>query len=101
MTVHKIGDERIAFNGGDPEMEINVVTEYIPWRLDVHNKVISYEEALFLLNGSFRGFRELLHRIRFPFLVYDYMIGIDINGDVRVWWNREFSRNRFPFTLTS
>lgn len=43
----------------------------------------------------------MLHRLRFPFLVEDYMIGIDINGNVRVWWNKDFYKNKFPFTLTS
>lgn len=54
-----------------------------------------------MLDGSFKGFRELLHRLRFPFLVEDYMIGIDINGNARVWWNKDFYKNNFPFTLTS
>ena len=82
-------------------MQISVLTDYVPWRLHLINRIITYEEALFLLDVAFRGFRELLHRLKFPFLVEDYMIGVDINSSVRVWWNQNFYKNNFPFTLTS
>lgn len=82
-------------------MEITIVTDYVPWRLHLNQNQITYEQALFLLEGSVRGFRELLHRIKVPFLVQSYMIGVDGNGNVRVWWNERFQNSHFSFPLNS
>lgn len=38
-------------------MQVTVVTDYIPWRFHLINKNITYEQALFLLDGSVKGFR--------------------------------------------
>ncbi len=82
-------------------MEITIVTDYVPWRLHLNQNPITYEQALFLLDGSVRGFRELLHRIKVPFLVQSYMIGVDGSGSVRVWWNERFQNSHFSFALNS
>lgn len=82
-------------------MQVTVVTDYIPWRFHLINKNITYEQALFLLDGSVKGFRQLLHRIKTPFLIEKYMIGVDYKGEVKVWWNEHFHRNKFSFKLTS
>jgi len=29
------------------------------------------------------------------------MIGVDASGQVKVWWNEHFFRNKFSFTLSS
>ena len=82
-------------------MEATIITDYIPWRLHSTNKLITYEQALFLLEGSIKGFRELLHKTKIPFLVEKYMIGVDGYGAVRVWWNENIFRNKFSFNLSS
>lgn len=51
------------------------------------------------MNGSLRGFRELLHRTRTPFIIKDYMIGVDGSGEVKVWWNHAFYNSTFGFPL--
>lgn len=68
-------------------MEVTVVTDYVPWRLHLSPQTFTYEQALFLLDGSVKGFRELLHKIKTPFLIDSYMIGVDYKGEVKVWWN--------------
>lgn len=82
-------------------MEATVVAEYVPWRFHLEQGKITYEQALLLLDGSLKGFRELLHKIKIPFLIQKYMIGVDYKGDVKVWWNENFHKNKFSFRLTS
>ena len=100
-TVHNLQDERISFKDGVAAMEVTVVTEYVPWRLNRQPKIITYEQALFLIEGAVKGFRELLHRTKTPFLIERYMIGVDAAGQVKVWWNEHFFRNKFSFNLSS
>lgn len=99
--VFKIQDEHITMKEGSPAMEVTVVSDYIPWRFHLEQGNITYEQALLLLEGSLKGFRELLHKIKTPFLVDRYMIGVDYKGEVKVWWNEHFHRNKFSFKLTS
>ena len=68
-------------------MEVDVIGEYIPWRFSGFYDRLAYEQGLFLLSGALRGFRELLHRNKEPFLVERSMIGVDAEGEVKVWWN--------------
>jgi hypothetical protein len=56
---------------------------------------------LAVLYGACKGFRELLHRIRFPFPIQGSMVGMDGNGEVKVWWNEVFHRSGFGFTTTA
>jgi len=86
-TVSKIKDERITYNLGNPSMEVSIVSDYVPYRLHLSQKQLTREEGLFLLDGCLRGFRELLHRVRTPFPIEAFMIGVDGNGQVKVWWN--------------
>lgn len=82
-------------------MKLSVLTDYIPWRLNLYPMTLTSREALFLLQGCVRGFRELLHRVRIPFIPDDTMVGIDHKGQVRVWWNQLFHRNDFKSPLTT
>ena len=100
-TIHSIQDEHITFKDGVASMEVTVVTDYIPWRFNLFNNPLTYEQALFLLDGSLRGLRELLFKLKTPFLVEPYMIGVDGNSHVRIWWNQQFFRNKFSFALSS
>jgi hypothetical protein len=102
-TIHKIQDEHIAFNEGLATMQVTLVTDYVPWRLHLASAsvTLTYEQALFLLEGAVSGFRELLHKTKTPFLIEQYMVGVDGNGKVKVWWNEHFFRNKFSFKLTS
>ena len=50
-------------------MEATVVTEYVPWRLHLYHRSLTYEQALFLLEGALNGLRELLHRVKTPFFI--------------------------------
>lgn len=54
-----------------------------------------------MIDGVLRGIRELLHRTKSPFLIEKYMIGVDAAGNVKVWWNEHFFRNKFSFNLSS
>jgi hypothetical protein len=99
VVVSRIKDEQITYNMGRAAMEVSVVTDYVPWRLGVEKTKLTREQALFLLEGACRGFRELLHRVRFPFLVQPGMVGVDGSGQVRVWWNDLFHRSNFGFTM--
>jgi hypothetical protein len=83
------------------EMTLSVITEYVPWRLHLIQSSLTREQALFLLAGSCKGFRELLHKIRHPFRVTSSMIGVNESGEVRVWWNQNFSKNNFGFILNT
>jgi hypothetical protein len=84
---------------GRAAMEVSVVTDYVPWRLGRDNLPLTRQQVLFLLDGACRGFRELLHRVRFPFTVQAGMVGVDGRGQVRVWWNELFHRSNFGFTM--
>lgn len=80
---------------------MTIVTDYVPWRYHLCKQILTYEEGLFLLDGAVKGFRELLHRIKTPFIVQKFMIGVSSKGEVKVWWNEHFHKNRFSFLLTS
>lgn len=99
VVVSKIKDEQITYNMGKAAMEVSVVTDYVPWRLSVEQATLTIEEALCVLEGACRGFRELLHRVRFPFIVQAGMVGVDGNGEVRVWWNDLFYKSNFGFNM--
>lgn len=99
VVVSKIKDEQITYNMGRAAMEVSVVADYVPWRLGRDNPSLTPQQALFLLDGACRGFRELLHRVRFPFIVQAGMVGVDGRGHVRVWWNELFYRSNFGFMM--
>lgn len=71
----------------------------MPWKLDQWNEALSRNEALFLLEGACKGFRELLHRVRVPFQVEAFMIGLNDLAVVKVWWNNDFSKNKFGMMM--
>ena len=98
MVASRIKDEQITYQQGRAAMQISVVTDYVPWRLHLENEVTT-EQALFLLEGACRGFRELLHRVHSPFIIQGNMIGVDAAGSVKVWWNELFYRSNFGFTM--
>ena len=75
-------------------MNVTVVAEYVPWRLHLHHKNLTYEQALFLLEGTIHGLRQLFYRFKNPFLIEKYMIGLDAKGEVKVWWNENFFKNK-------
>ena len=82
-------------------MEATITTDFVPWRLDQYYKTLTYEQAIFLLDGSLSGFRELLHRLKAPFMVDKSMIGVDAYGEVKVWWNPSFNKNQFSNDLST
>jgi hypothetical protein len=100
LTLARIRDERIVMVNGLAKMQVSVVTDYVPFRLHQAVSPLTVEQALFLLDGALRGFRELLHRVRTPFPVHEWMVGVDGEGKVRVWWNENFSCNHFGFPAT-
>ena len=73
----------------------------MPWRLHQYYKNITYEQGLFLLEGALRGFREILHRLKTPFLIDRFMIGVDAYGEVKVWWNEHFFKNNFAKAIST
>jgi hypothetical protein len=99
LVVSRIKDEQITYNLGRAAMQVSVVTDYVPWRLSAEPAELSVEQALFVLDGACRGFRELLHRVRAPFVVQAGMVGVDGSGEVRVWWNELFFRSNFGFAM--
>jgi hypothetical protein len=99
VVINKIKDEQITYRGGVAAMEISVVTDYVPWRMHIDPNKLSYEQALFILDGACRGFRELLHRVKLPFIIQSYMIGVDEKGNVKVWWNDLFYKGNFGFEM--
>ena len=101
VTIHKLQDERITFKGAVAGLEVTVVTDYVPWRLHQQFKTLTYEQALFMFDGALRGFRELLHRLKSPFIVDKKMIGVDAYGEVKVWWNEHFFQNKMIYNLTT
>lgn len=100
-TVASIQDEHIAFQGGAAAIQVSVVMDYVPWRLHQLEATLTSRQALMLLEGCVRGFRELLHRVRTPFPVQSCMVGVDGNGSVKVWWNELFFRSNFGFLLNA
>jgi hypothetical protein len=98
-TVASIQDEHIAFQAGAAAIQVSVVMDYVPWRLHQLEGSLTTKQGLMLLEGSVRGFRELLHRVRTPFPVQPCMVGVDGNGSVKVWWNEFFFRSNFGFVL--
>jgi len=68
-VVYKLQDEKVSFKDEKASMEVTVVTEYVPWRLHRQSKKLTYEQALFLIDGATKGIRELLHRTKSPFLI--------------------------------
>ena len=71
----------------------------MPWRLDHNKETLGRNEALYLLEGACKGFRELLHRVRVPFQVEAYMMGLNDAGVVKVWWNKDFSKSKFGMMM--
>lgn len=71
----------------------------MPWRLEQSKEALGRDEALFLLAGACKGFRELLHRVRVAFQVEAFMIGVNDAGVVKVWWNNDFSKSKFGMMM--
>lgn len=80
-------------------VRVSIVADFVPWRLDQQKEIVGRNEALFLLGGACKGFRELLHRVRVPFQVEAFMIGLNEAGIVKVWWNNDFSKNKFGLMM--
>ena len=78
-----------------------MVSDYVPWRLHQYRKTLTYEQALFILEGALKGFSELLYKVKIPFLIENYMIGVDAYGEVKVWWNEAFCKNNFAKELST
>lgn len=97
-----IGAERVRdfCNCSPLNTLLNVRTEFIPWRFS-NFESITVPEAIYLLDGIFQGFEELLLHTHQPFHVSDKMIGISQIGIVKVWANSNFARNCIESTMNS
>ena len=54
--IYKLKDECIKFKDGIASLDITVVTDYVPWRLHKYPRTLTYEQALFILEGGLKGF---------------------------------------------
>ena len=68
-----------------PKNQFNVVTEHIPHRL-TNVPQLTFPESLYALDESLQGYEHLYNRAG-PFHVNSEMIGLNKNGNVKVWSN--------------
>lgn len=91
-AVHSLGDSQRQLCGN--EQTYKVVTERIPRRLS-DLPVVPQREALYLLSEALRGYDDLYSKVG-EFEVTDRMVGLNPQGQVRVWLNENFADNHPP-----
>lgn len=68
---------------------MRVLTERIPLRLNQLPQ-LTFEESLYALSEAFRGYKDCYNKLG-PFEITDEMIGINNDGEVKVWVNEDFA----------
>jgi hypothetical protein len=82
---------RPGFCGCGGGKSLKVVTEYLPKRLSSVPR-FSFQEALYVLTETLKGFREICRRFG-PVIIEDDMIAFTQQGRVRCWSNPNFALN--------
>jgi hypothetical protein len=72
-----------------------VLTERIPLRLNELPQV-TFQESVYVLTESLRGYKDCYNKLG-PFEVTSEMIGINNDGEIKVWVNPDFAENH-PLT---